>query len=123
MTNSEVVQGIYGAFAEGNMEKMASLFSENWVGVVPEGMPNSGTFHGAGDFIQNFLSHFPTVWPDFGLEPIALYESGDTVFLHHKITAGGKTTEGIHMLVIENGKCISWRPFDDTAALIAADQS
>ena len=35
MSNSEVVQGIYGAFASGDMNKMASLFSEDWVGVVP----------------------------------------------------------------------------------------
>ena len=122
MTNLEVVQGIYGAFAEGDMEKMASLFSDNWVGTVPEGMPNAGTFHGAGEFIQNFLSHFPEVWPDFNLEPIAMYESGNTVFLHHKITAGGKTTEGIHMHTIEEGKATSWQPFDDTAQLIAAAQ-
>ena len=123
MTNLEVVQGIYGAFAEGDMEKMASLFADDWVGTVPEGMPNSGTFHGAGEFIQNFLSHFPEVWPDFNLEPIAMYESGNTEFLHHKITAGGKTTEGIHMLTVEGGKAKSWQPFDDTAQLIAAAQA
>ena len=48
------------------------------------------TFHGTGEFIQNFLSQFPEVWPDFGLGSIAMYESGNTVFLHHKITVGGK---------------------------------
>ena len=119
MTNLEVVQGIYTAFGEGNMEKMASLFAEDWVGTVPEGMPNAGTYRGANDFIQNFLSKIPEVWPDFQMEPIAFFESGNTVFLHHKITAGGKTTEGIHMTVVRDGKATSWRPFDDTGALIS----
>ena len=119
MTNLEVVQGIYAAFGEGNMEKMASLFAEDWVGIVPEGMPNAGTYCGANDFIQNFLSKIPEVWPDFQMEPIGFFESGNTVFLHHKITTGGKTTEGIHMTVVRDGKATSWRPFDDTAALIS----
>jgi len=52
MTNLEVVQGIYAAFGEGNMKKMASLFSEDWVGTVPESVPNSGTYHGANNFIK-----------------------------------------------------------------------
>ena len=96
--------------------------SPDWIGTVPEGMPNAGTFYGAGEFIQNFLSHFPQVWPDFNLEPIAFYEAEDTIFLHHKITAGGKTTEGIHMNVVKNGKAIRWQRFDDTRALISAAQ-
>ena len=120
MTKLEVVQGIYAAFGKGNMEKMASLFSEDWVGTVPEGVPNAGTYHGANDFIQNFLSKTPVVWPDFHMEPIAFFESGNTVFLHHKITTGGKTTEGVLMTVVRDGKATSWRPFDDTAALISA---
>ena len=122
MTNLEVVRSIYGAFASGDMEKMASLFADEWVGTVPDGMPNSGTFHGAQEFIENFLSTFPEVWPDFYLEPISFYDAGDTIFLHHRITAGGKTTEGIHMLVVREGKAVKWTPFDDTAALIAASQ-
>ena len=81
------------------------------------------TFHGTGEFIQNFLSQFPEVWPDFGLGSIAMYKSGNTVFLHHKITVGRKITEDIHIQFVEGGKSKSWRPFDDTATLIAADQS
>ncbi len=37
-----------------------------------------------------------------------------------KITAGGKTTETIHMCVAKDGKAVSWQPFDDTHSLISA---
>ena len=83
-------------------------------------MPNGRVYHGASDFIQNFLAKLTEVWPDFDLEPIGFYESGDTVFMHGKITAGGKTSETIHMCVVKDGKAVSWQPFDDTHSLISA---
>ena len=68
-------------------------------------MPNGRVYHGASDFIQNFLAKLTEVWPDFGLEPIGFYESGDTLFMHGKITA--------------DGKAVSWQPFDDTHSMIS----
>ncbi|MBJ27172.1 MAG: hypothetical protein CMM30_04585 [Rhodospirillaceae bacterium] len=117
MTNLEVIQTIYQAFGEGDFQKMASLFSPDWVGTVPESQPMSGTYRGAEAFITQFISNIPTTWPGFQMEPIAFYESGNTVFVHHKITIGGKTSEGIHMSVVKEGKAISWQPFDDTSHL------
>ena len=83
-------------------------------------MPNGRVCHGASDLIQNFLEKLTEVWSDFSLEPIRFYESGDTVFMHGKITAGGKTTETIHMCVAKDGKVVSWQPFDDTRSMISA---
>ena len=120
MSNLDVIQGTYAAFGEGDMEKLASLFAEDWVGTVPDHMPNGRVYHGASDFIQNFLAKLTEVWPDFGLEPIGFYESGYTGFMHGKITAGGKTSETIHMSVVKDGKAVSWQPFDDTHSLISA---
>jgi hypothetical protein len=40
--------------------------------------------------------------------------------MHGKITAGGKTSETIHMSVVKDGKAVSWQPFDDTHSLISA---
>ena len=82
-------------------------------------MPNGRVYHGASDFIQNFLAKLTEVWPDFGLEPIGFYASGDTLFMHGKITAGGKTSETIHMSVVKDGKAVSWQPFDDTHSMIS----
>ena len=48
-----------------------------------------------------------------------MYESGNTVFLHAKITAGGRTSETMHMSVVENGKFSKFQAFDDSATLNA----
>jgi hypothetical protein len=46
-----------------------------------------------------------------------MYESGNTVFMHGKITAGGKTSETMHMFVVEDGKFVKFQAFDDSATL------
>ena len=100
MSVTEIVQQAYEAFGEGDMEKLASLMSDSYVGKLPESLPNGGTFNGPNDFIQNCLAKIPTLWSDFEIEPIQMYESGNTVFMHGKITAGGKTSETMHMSVV-----------------------
>ena len=73
--------------------------------------------NGPNDFIQNCLAKIPTLWSDFKIEPIQMYESGNTVFMHGKITAGGKTSETMHMSVVEDGKFVKFQAFDDSATL------
>ena len=48
-----------------------------------------------------------------------MYESGNIVFMHAKITAGGKSSETIRMSIIENDKYVKFQAFDDSAALNA----
>ena len=67
--------------------------------------------------LLNWLAKIPTLWPDFEIEPIQMYESGNTVFMHGKITAGGKTSETMHMFVVEEGKFVKFQAFDDSATL------
>jgi len=103
MSASEIVQQAYASFGGGDMETLASFMSDSYVGELPDSLPNGGTFNGPNDFIQNCLAKIPTLWPDFEIEPIQIYESGDTIFFHDKI-AGGKTSETMHMSVVEDGK-------------------
>ena len=117
MSATEIVQQAYEAFGEGDMEELASLMSDHYVGKLPELLPNGGMFNSPNDFIQNCLAKIPTLWSDFEIEPIQMYESGNTVFMHGKITAGGKTSETMHMSVVEDGKFAKFQAFDDSATL------
>jgi len=119
MSAIETVQKAYAAFGQGDMETLTTLMSDDYVAILPESMPNGGTFNGANDFIQNCLSKIPDLWSDFNIEPIQMYESGNIVFMHAIITAGGKSSETIHMSIIENGKYVKFQAFDDSAALNA----
>ena len=37
--------------------------------------------------------------------------------MHGKITAGGKTSETMHMSVVEDGKLVIFQAFDDSVTL------
>ena len=117
MSASEIVQPAYAAFGEGDMETLASLMSDSYFGKLPESLPNGGTFNGPNDFIQNCLAKIPTLWSDFEIEPIQIYESGNTVFSNGKKTAGGKTSETMHMSIVEDDKFVKFQAFDDSATL------
>jgi len=56
MSASEFVQQAYAAFGKGDMEILASLMSDFYVGKLPESLPNRGTFNGPNDFVQNCLA-------------------------------------------------------------------
>ena len=43
MSNIEIVQKAYEAFGEGDMEKLASLMSDDYVAILPEGALIGGT--------------------------------------------------------------------------------
>ena len=51
MSNIEIVQKAYEAFGEGDMEKLASLMSDDYVAILPEGALIGGTYKGANEFI------------------------------------------------------------------------
>ena len=69
MSAIETVQKAYAAFGQGDMETLTTLMSDDYVAILPESMPNGGTFNGANDFIQNCLSKIPGLWSDFNIEP------------------------------------------------------
>ena len=113
MSASEIVQPANAAFGENDMETLASLMSDSYVGELPGSHPNGGTFNSPNDFIQNCLAKIPTLWSDIEIESIQIYESGNTVFFNGKITAGGKTSETMLMSVVEDGKFVKFQAFDD----------
>jgi hypothetical protein len=62
------------------------------------------------------------MWPEFKVEPIHFYESGNVVFVHGKMTAEGLDTETVHMVTVKDGKYSRFQPFDDSAAMMKASK-
>ena len=44
MSAIETVQKAYAAFGQGDMETLTTLMSDDYVAILPESMPNGGTF-------------------------------------------------------------------------------
>jgi hypothetical protein len=116
--NVAIAKSGYDAFASGDMEAWKSTQADDVVWTVQVGLPYAGTYTGAEAVIEGVFSPIGEMWPNFKVEPIHYYESGDTVFVHIKMTAKGLDTESIHMVTIKNGKYASFQPFEDSAAMM-----
>jgi ketosteroid isomerase-like protein len=109
----------YDAFASGDMEVWKSTHASNAVWTVLEGLPYAGTYVGPESVVKNVFAEIANLWPDFKVEPIAFYESGDKVFIHARMTAGGRKTETVHMATIKDGKYVEFTPFDNSGFMMS----
>ena len=88
------------------------------VWTILAGLPYAGTYVGPDAIIKNVFEQISTLWPDFKVDPIAYYESGDKVFVHVKITIGGKQTEALHMATLKDGKQIAFTLFESSGFMM-----
>jgi uncharacterized protein len=109
----------YDAFASGDMEAWKSTHASDAVWTVLEGLPYAGTYVGPESVVENVFAEIANLWPDFKVEPIAFYESGSKVFIHARMTAGGRQTETMHMATIKDGKYIEFTPFDNSGFMMS----
>ena len=110
----------YDAFNTGDIEAWKKTQADDLVFKVLEGLPYSGTFLGQQAVIDNVFSILEEKWVDFQVKPIAFYESGDTVFIHVRMTAEGLDTESMHMATIKDGKFATFQAFENSALMMAA---
>jgi uncharacterized protein len=116
--NVAVVKAGYDAFAIGDMEAWAAVQADDVVWEIQVGLPYTGTYIGSEAVMAGVLGPIGEMWPNFKVEPIHFYESGDVVFVHGRMTADGLDTEALHMVTVKNGKYSRFRPFDDSAAMM-----
>lgn len=109
----------YDAFASGDMDAWKTTHADDAVWTILEGLPYAGTYVGPESVIENVFAEIAILWPDFKVEPIAFYESGDKVFIHATMTVGGKQTETVHMATIKNGKYVEFTPFDNSGFMMS----
>ena len=81
---------------------------------MPAAVYQSQSEHGPADTVLE------EKWVDFQVKPIAFYESGDTVFIHVRMTAEGLDTESMHMATIKDGKFATFQAFENSALMMAA---
>ena len=118
--NFAVAKAGYDAFNVGDMDAWRSVQAADSVWEVQVGLPYTGTYVGPAAVEAGIFGPIGEMWPDFKVEPIKFYESGDTVFVHVHMTAEGLDTESIHMITIKDGKYAAFQPFDDSAAMMKA---
>ena len=120
MTPKEVVLKSYEAFAAGDMATLASLCAEDMVVNMGGTMPVSGIYNGfaAGD--EGQLSKMHSLFPNFNLEIVNMYEDSGNVFTILKMTGDNLEALSCHYAVIKNEKYSEFFIFDDTQKMAQA---
>lgn len=108
----------YESFIAGDLEAWRAVHSDDVVWTILEGLPYAGIHVGPDAIITNVFEQISALWPDFQVEPIAYYESGDKVFVHVKITIDGKQTEALHMATLKDGKQVAFTPFENSGFMM-----
>src|SRR5947209_18083853 len=79
MSNAEVIEGLYKAFASGDVPAVMGALDENISWTEAEGFPYGGTYHGHGAVAENVFMKLGTEWDGFAAIPERLIDGGDTV--------------------------------------------
>lgn len=86
----DVVEGVYEAVGEGDLDRITSALDEDVEWIEPEGGTYGGTYHGPDEVIENLFAEFGDEWAEFSVEPERYVANGDTVVAlvtHHGVHA------------------------------------
>jgi ketosteroid isomerase-like protein len=123
MTPIDVVKAVYATFATGDMSTWKTYMSPDLVFKVAGNLPQSGTFNGPEDVINNCFGPMAEHYPGISITPIQYWDCGDTVFVECKSFSDNLPEEGlleIHKIIVDDEKCIFFQDYFDTEAASAA---
>ncbi|MBH61459.1 MAG: hypothetical protein CL569_03205 [Alphaproteobacteria bacterium] len=120
MTPKDTVLSGYKAFADGDMESLGSKFHQNCVITVNGDHKLSGEYNGFDNWLSNFLSKIPEVFPNFNLEIVSVTAENERVHVFVHLTADNLDAYAVHMFVVEDDLQTEFRIFDDSQKIAAA---
>jgi uncharacterized protein len=118
--NIELVNGIYDAFARGDVPAVLGAFADDIEWFEAEGMPYGGLHRGPDAVAQNVFGPITEDVDGFAVTPEELIGSGATVAAVVRYTGSGKATgialdvPVVHVWAIRDGKVARFRQFIDT---------
>jgi ketosteroid isomerase-like protein len=118
--NVEFVNGVYGAFARGDVPAVLGAFADDIEWFEAEGMPYGGLHRGPDAVAQRVFGPITEDVEGFAVTPEELIGSGATVAAVVRYTGTGKATGKaldvpvVHVWDIRDGKIARFRQFIDT---------
>jgi uncharacterized protein len=125
--NTDLMQRGYEAFAQGDMETIRSIWTDDfeWQGTDYEPLPGSGLIRGPDAVFQMF-GELGQYWDEFRVVPDEFVEQGDTVVVlgHNEARAksGGEQIKipFVHVWRMADGKARRVQVLGDTAVAAKA---
>lgn len=120
MSNLTSVQGVYDAFAKGDIPAVLGFLSADIEWTEAEGFPYGGTYIGPDAVLKGVFMRLGTEWDGFAAVPDEFIDGGDTVVALGKYSgkykATGKTFQAnfAHVWKVREGKAVRFVQYVDT---------
>lgn len=119
--NSAFVQGLYDAFAEGDVETVLAGLAPDVEWTEAEGFPYGGTYTGRDAVLNEVFVKLGTEWEGYQAVPSEYVAQGDRVIALGTYSGTSKETgksfqaEFAHVWTIEDGQAQRFRQITDSA--------
>ncbi len=120
MSNLNVIQGAYAAFAKGDVPSVLGILSPDIAWTEAEGFPYGGTYNGPNAVLEGVFMRLGAEWDEFTAVPDEFIDGGDAVVALGKYSGVYKATgkrfqaDFAHVWKIQNGKAIRFVQYVDT---------
>lgn len=121
-SNLAIVQGLYAAFAAGDIPTVLAGLSPDIVWNEAENYlyANGNPYQGPDAVLNGVFAPLAVEWNDMAAVPQSFHNAGDTVFVVGRYTGVYKATgrrldpQFVHMLTLQGGKVVRFQQYTDT---------
>ena len=126
MGNSEIIKGLYEAFAKGDVPAVLGTFAPDISWTEAAGFPYGGTYIGPNAILENVFIKLATEWDGFSAVPERIVDGGDTIVAlgnyggTYKKTGKTMSVPFAHVYDLLDGKIVKFVQHTDTAKVAEA---
>lgn len=120
MSNLNIIQGAYEAFAKGDVPSVLGIMDANIVWKEADGFPLAGTYNGPQGVLEGVFLRLGPLWEGFTVTPQEFIDGGDTIvtlgYYSGTAVATGKSMKAdfAHVWKLQDGKVIGFVQYVDT---------
>ncbi|MEZ4370345.1 MAG: nuclear transport factor 2 family protein [Polyangiaceae bacterium] len=122
MSNVEIVQGVYDAFAAGDVPKVLGAMHGDIKWIESAGYKFGGVYNGPQAVLEGVLGPTAGSFESFGVEITRLIDAGDTIVMQGHYAATGKNGKSVragvvHVIGMVDGKIKTFEQYVDSATI------
>jgi ketosteroid isomerase-like protein len=129
MSNLNIVQGAYAAFAKGDVPSVLGILDADIAWTEAEGFLYGGTYNGPNAVLESVFMRLGAEWDGFAVTPAEFIDGGDAVVVLGKYSGTYKATgksfqaDFAHVWKLRDGKAIRFVQYVDTLLVHRALQA
>ncbi len=129
MSNLNLIQGAYDAFAKGDVPGVLGVLDANIAWTEAEGFPLGGTYHGPQAVLEGVFMRLGMEYEGFAAVPAEFIDGGDTIVGlgtysgTYKATGKSFQADFAHVWKLQDGKVIRFVQYTDTLLVQRALQA